>query len=526
MLLLYPPCVRSTEPPLGIARLSGYLKANGINAETIDLNQGAFAHLIHSDTIEIDKKTSSVWSLGSLKRRVYNYSCLTNNKAYENFDRYKRTVLDLNKALTELSKPFGVSVTLANYEDNKLSPLKYEDLLSSAQNYKANIFYNYFSLTLKEKLSQVKNPVIGISINFLSQALCAFALIGYIKDTLPSATIILGGGLMTSWIKQEKLALDENFKSLVSKIIPEKGEEQLLNYILENLYRENIYREKQEAFVIKSKSAAPDFSDFKNNAYFSKKKIIPYNLSSGCPWKKCTFCPEKAENNVYTSMTNQKIYEELCILKEEYKPSLFHFTDSEISPLHFNGLIENPIHTNWYGFARFSKELTSLDYCKKLAKAGCVLLQLGLESGNQKVLDAMGKGTNLEEIKIILNNLYEAKISAFLYVLFGTPHENYAEAQDTKNFVSEYSSKITFMNTAIFNLPNTSELAKEYATQEFYSGDLSLYTDFTHPSAWNREAIRIFLKKEFESEPNIKKIIQRNPPIFTSNHAAYFSSLS
>ncbi|MEA2114584.1 MAG: radical SAM protein, partial [Thermodesulfobacteriota bacterium] len=59
---------------------------------------------------------------------------------------------------------------------------------------------------------------------------------------------------------------------------------------------------------------------------------------------------------------------------------------------------------------------------------------------------------------------------------------------------------------------------------DFYEGDLSLYSAFVHPRGWSRTKIRQFLDREFKRHLLITPIIQRDPPIFTSNHAPFFRS--
>jgi hypothetical protein len=78
------------------------------------------------------------------------------------------------------------------------------------------------------------------------------------------------------------------------------------------------------------------------------------------------------------------------------------------------------------------------------------------------------------------------------------------------------------MNLAIFNMPLHGPDAEKYDTSEFYEGDLSLYSNFEHPKGWNRDVVRTFLDKEFKKDPAVRSVVMRNPPFFTSNHAAFF----
>lgn len=135
----------------------------------------------------------------------------------------------------------------------------------------------------------------------------------------------------------------------------------------------------------------------------------------------------------------------------------------------------------------------------------------------------MGKGINLQQVAKALEVLHGAGIATYVYLLFGTPSESLAEANETLEFARRYHQEITFLNLAIFNLPVGSIEAEGLEITDRHQGDLSLYHDFRHPRGWSRRQIRHFLSAEFKRDPRILPILQRDPPFFTSNHAAFFT---
>jgi radical SAM superfamily enzyme YgiQ (UPF0313 family) len=208
-------------------------------------------------------------------------------------------------------------------------------------------------------------------------------------------------------------------------------------------------------------------------------------------------------------------------LTQGLKPVLIHFLDNALAPSFLAKITAHPPGAPWYGFARITPHLADLDFCLALKRSGCVMLQLGLESGDQGVLDEMQKGIELQTASQALQALHRAGIATYVYLLFGTPMESRNEAEKTLVFVATHRKQIQFLNLAIFNLPLNSLEAQRLETKKFYEGDLSLYSGFTHPRGWDRNAVRQFLDKDFKRHPAIAAILRRDPPYFTSNHAPF-----
>ena len=137
----------------------------------------------------------------------------------------------------------------------------------------------------------------------------------------------------------------------------------------------------------------------------------------------------------------------------------------------------------------------------------------------------MQKGIDLEQASQVLRNLNGAGIATYVYLLFGAPEEAETEARKTLAFTARHADAISFLNLAVFNMPVCGSGARLHERSPFYEGDLSLYTGFKHPRGWYRKAVRRFLDSEFKKHPAVSSILKHDPPVFTSNHAAFFSRL-
>ncbi|MBI4849318.1 MAG: radical SAM protein [Nitrospirae bacterium] len=505
MILIHPPVAKPCEPPAGLAGLSGALKQNNVKHEVLDANLETLLYVMdrsQSQTfIPPDK-----WTARALRNISKNHASMKDWRIYHSIDRYKRAVIDLNHAV-EMSVDNGFTLSLADLHHHELSPLRSNDLIMAAEHPLQNPFYPYFRERLLELVQKRGSTVVGFSLNFLSQALCTFAMAGLLRKEFPHLTIILGGGLVTSWMRN--LNWKNPFSGLVDHLVAGPGENQLLSILgINNVQEENF---------------TPDYSSLPLNDYLSPGFILPYSASSGCYWNKCSFCPERAEDNPYIPLPVEKVANELNALIAKTSPVMVHLLDNSVNEKLLKRLAGNPLNVPWYGFARISELLMDIDFCMALRKSGCVMLKLGLESGDQRVLDQMQKGINIETASLALKTLRRAGIAAYVYLLFGTPAETLREARKTLEFVIDHKDEISFLNLAVFNMPVCGPEAGKFETGSFYEGDLSLYTDFSHPNGWDRKNVRRFLDNEFKRNKAVSEILKNDPPIFTSNHAPFFA---
>jgi hypothetical protein len=501
MLLIFAPLAKSCEAPAGIALLAGTLRGHGLTSWTLlDANLEGQLHLLGRQPPSTD-----TWTRRACRALPGNLEKMRSPAIYGHPARYQRAVADLNRVLEQVGFQHQLELSLANYQDAAISPLRSADLLRAAAHPQGNIFYPWFSKRLTGILEATQPSMAGFSLNYLSQAPSTFAMIGFLRKIAPRLPIVAGGGLVTSWLRGP--AWNNPFAGLIDHLIAGPGEVPLLKLL---------------GLSPNGQHHSPDFQGLPQSQYLAPGFILPYAASSGCYWNRCSFCPEKAEGNPHRTLSAELVLHDLAALCRQTRPALIHLLDNAIAPELMRALIASPPAAPWYGFARVSRMLTDPDFCHGLRRSGCLMLKLGIESGDQDVLDAMDKGIDLEMVSRALNALAAAGIATYVYLLFGTPGEDLARARKTLEFTVAHSHAISFLNLAVFNMPLASPEAPALTTSTFYEGDLSLYRDFVHPLGWGRKAIRTFLEREFKRHPAIIPILQRDPPIFTSNHAPFF----
>lgn len=515
MVLIFPPVAKPCEPPAGVALLAGALKQSGRQCTVVDANLEGILWLLNRDRLNsgpglTPSDATDVWSRRALSHLERNLSDLRSPGLYRNNDRYRQRVMDVNRAL-QIQGGGRFRISLSDFTDQQRTPLKSADLLAAARHCHDNPFYPFFEQRLPGLIDEDRSGFVGISLCYLSQALTAFALAGWIRLRFPEKNIIMGGGLITSWMSAPGWC--SPFQGLVHTLVRGRGECRIVT-LLEPERHKN--RDRDPGLPV-----TPDFDFCRWNDYLAPGPVLPYRTAAGCYWRKCRFCPERAEGHGYHPMKPGQIQRDLTRLVRRHAVLCIHFLDDALSPAVLKHLAGVRLPAIWYGFARLTKELADPEFCRALYRSGCRMLKLGLESGDQAVLDRMNKGTCLDLSGRILRTLHDAGIATYVYLLFGTRFEDEAAAHKTLAFTAAHSHCIDFLNLAIFNLPRFSDDARLLATDAFYDGDLSLYAGFQHPLGWDRKKVRYFLDRRFKKHPAIAPILRRDPPFFTSNHAAF-----
>ncbi len=527
VLLLQPPALKPSEPPLSLAILASALRQNGISTDVLDANLDAYLYLLDGKRLNElagDHPTTSIHR--ALKHCEESLDLLRSSRAKASFPRYSTAVRYLNLLLSLYPRNNKERLTLGDYQYDGVSVFNPDALTEFSRGDLKTLFCPYYREELLPRIKECSPQRIAISINYLHQVFPAFELAGLLRREFPDVELIAGGGLITSWQKPLQRLEVELFP--FDRLVFGPGEVPLVALAKGSAPNQYFLSDATDIGFV------PDFSFAKFERYLSPEAIFPVSSSRGCYWQKCLFCPEAtAPVHPYQTFRPTEFPDLLLQLSERYGVKSFHLTDNAIPVNILRSLAARHSELkslSWFGFVRFETALEDLVFTRDLAASGCEMLQLGLESGSQVVLDRLGKGVRLETAERILDNLHRAGIASYVYIMLGTPGETQADAEMTLNFLERHAEKIGFLNISIMNLPRGSELLEN---PEIYGIDssklrdvdspLGLYHEFESATGWDRAAARKFLNQRLLGSPTIRTIVKRNPPIFSSNHAVFFT---
>lgn len=208
--------------------------------------------------------------------------------------------------------------------------------------------------------------------------------------------------------------------------------------------------------------------------------------SRGCQFA-CTFCnfPLMAGSHVLSSL--ESLRDELDALRAAGTRYIAFVDDTFNVPLpRFKQLlrmmIDNGYGFRWASFLRCSNlDETALDL---MQESGCLAVFLGLESGDQRVLDLMHKAATLEGYRWGMEQLHRRGIVTFASMICGFPGETAASVENTIAFVQETAP--TFFNVQLYYHDRSTPIQRRAAELGIRGGGYS----WSHDSMTWREAAR------------------------------------
>ncbi len=175
----------------------------------------------------------------------------------------------------------------------------------------------------------------------------------------------------------------------------------------------------------------------KHTGYFS----LNMGTTRGCPFK-CNWCAKPIYGNRYNSRSPRNVLNELKLLKAKFQFDHIWFCDDifGLKPgwvKEFANLVEEEQFHFRFKIQVRADLLLQEDYVRDLARAGCETAWMGAESGSQKILDAMDKGTTVPQIYSASRLLKKHGIKPCFFIQFGYPGENKDDILKTISMIND-----------------------------------------------------------------------------------------
>ncbi|WP_233873445.1 B12-binding domain-containing radical SAM protein [Paraburkholderia adhaesiva] len=454
LLLIYPPLTMPTSPPLGAPLLKGYIERElpEWEVKVIDLNiwsYGVLFERIRDGSLKFAPNTlpRGAADVADLLRISDFFRGKGPDEFYldgEAYDRYGNLLLAVTKIVCE---------SLGREADAWTPGGPIGWLVDEAL----------------QKIWHEHADCYGISMIF-NQQLPIGAMLGRFLRMYTRKKVIFGGSCFTAGAENFLRWYPES----ADVIVDGDGEEPLKKLLLQDCSPEGVpgavlwkdgkvvrniseYRREIDAYSF------PDFSDLELDRYYSPVPVVPLLLSRGCYWRRCTFCVHYMSAGLTYRVHGLEHTIEMLRRLVAQGIRHFSFVDEMIAPGHFaklaDAIIESGLEISYYALSKPNKTFTP-EILQKMARSGCKYLLWGLESGTQRILDLMDKGTRIEEVELVLRNAYHAGIANHVYVICGFPTETREEFQETLRFLERNREYIFSVHRGTFALEPGSPIFK------------------------------------------------------------------
>ena len=317
-----------------------------------------------------------------------------------------------------------------------------------------------------------------------------------LKDVLPKAFLVLGGPHASFYPKH----MFE--KTHASVVVIGEGEETFAELLL--ALSEGSDLKNVAGLVLKSKDGATFYTPNRSSIadintipfpYYSGFKNFSFSLYNGFPWLPsptaaiissrgcvfdCAYCASvRFWGRSWRSRSSENVLAEIRWLVEKFGiRSIFFYDDNfPVNKKRAIAICEGIRNNDWY--LKWSccshVKMINRDLLEVMKDSGCVSIDFGVESGNNKILKNINKQQTSEDIIKTFDLVHEAGITPRAYLMVGCPGEDEVTIDETIELVGRIKP-LSLGANILWLLPGTA-LYEDAVKNEFISENYWLKSD-------------------------------------------------
>ena len=429
--------VEPFQPSLSLPYLASQLRSGGFSPSCHNLSSLFYVWLFRRMRIE-DMAQYQVLSEA--------VAALRNPAQFFDAAQYHRALQALEDFTADAARRDGLPYTL--YPESRpsviVSTANYRALLSAMENTLLERFlYDYIGFTLRLEAYDV----IAFSATNAFQLAASLFISRALKRAGVRAHVVLGGHAVS--LAGNNLVEDRDLSGSVDSIVLEGGAD-ILSKIATELVAGNprrVYAGNDVQIGIDTKGFPTDkpydlvLQRDIDDLYLSPYQVFSIYSALGCSYGACTFCGSNRENTDYVPRQIAVMLDEMESLTQRYGITPFNNCDNNFDPTRAryfcNELERRDQHVFWQCTSRVYNSL-DVPLLRRMVRNGCLLMNVGLESANDRILRLMRKGYTVEHAEQQMLNMQEAGMPLHTYVICGFPTETPEESENTLAFLRRH----------------------------------------------------------------------------------------
>jgi anaerobic magnesium-protoporphyrin IX monomethyl ester cyclase len=202
--------------------------------------------------------------------------------------------------------------------------------------------------------------------------------------------------------------------------------------VLKTAAREKIRDINELPFPNRLKINYQAYLDAWENAH--GQSTVSISTQRGCPYT-CKWCSTAVYGQSYRRRSAEHVVEEIIWLREHYDFDLIWFVDDVFTISHkwlaeFQAaLVQRALKIQFECITRADR-LTD-DVVDMLKSMGCFRVWIGAESGSQRIIQAMDRRVEVQQVQHMIQSARRAGIQAGTFIMLGYPGETEADIQET-----------------------------------------------------------------------------------------------
>jgi hypothetical protein len=494
--LVWPPACDPTMPCVSVPLLAACLRSAGFPVLPVDANVEALAALLRPDPLAAHaERVADAFRALDRRRSLSHeeqlrYVTLYDALADPEVARAPRAIAESVATLRDPARFFdraaydaavGTVQAALRLTSAAHAPLEFDlvawrtpfALLDAAELRRdaapdRDPFHVWTRDVLAPRLRTAGVRLVGVSVVFPAQLQPAWSLAWTLRQALPELVLVVGGPALTQRVIALPPGAAEPLLPPFDAAVLFEGEQAIVDLA------RAVERGERPRGVLRgappadlASVPAPDFAGLPFEAYLAPAPVLPYDDTRGCYFGRCAFCHyglAETGTACYRERPTERVVADLAALHERHGARVFYLSHDTLAPRSAERLARAVraagLPVRWAGDIRPERSL-GRERCQALAAGGALALSVGLESGAERVLRAIGKGVTVEDAAGAIRNLAVAGVAVEAMTFGDFPTETRDEALATLRLLADLRDAVALWVYGTFELTPGARMAAE-----------------------------------------------------------------